>query len=166
MKEDFNDQRLMGVPANPPLTLFLEGAELAAALRQRKTLFLDQLATSSLSVGLLARRISKVPPLKISKVGILRRAQTTQTFRAAGSFLVECSTRPVRKYHGNLKELVRDLAQLSQRQSRVIFVHPAWDGQNVSTTSSRNMTLRAWRFQGLKPVRPRFCARLNIVFLR
>ncbi len=52
MQKDFNDQRLMGVPANPPSTLFLEGDELAAALRQRKILFLDQLGTSPLSVGL------------------------------------------------------------------------------------------------------------------
>ncbi len=48
-------------------------------------------------------------------------ASTSSDF-ARELFRVECSTRPVRKYHGNLKELVRDLAQLSQRQSRVIFV--------------------------------------------
>ena len=48
-------------------------------------------------------------------------ASTNSDF-AKGLFRIECQTRPVRKYHGNLKELVRDLAQLSQRQSQVIFV--------------------------------------------
>ena len=124
-ERDFNDQRSMGVPANPPSSLFLGGDELAAALRQRKTLFLDQLGTSPLSVGLLvpqnldsaAQNIETRPP-----VGSQDSATLSSSHIAGELFLVECLTRPVRKYHGNLKELVRDLGQLSQRQSRVIFV--------------------------------------------
>jgi len=126
-ERDFNDQRSMGVPANPPLTLFLDGAELAPALRQRKALFLDQLGTSSLSVGLLApENLEGSAAQGIESRHALLRSQDHTTVSSSDvvgeRFLVECSTRPVRKYHGNLKELVRDLSQVSQRQSRVIFV--------------------------------------------
>ena len=118
-QKDFNDQRLMGVPANPPLTLFLEGAELAAALSQHKILFLDQLATSTLSVGLFVpQNLEGSAAQNIESRHSPARGQDL----APDLFHIECSTRPVRKYHGNLKELVRDLAKLSQQQSRVIFV--------------------------------------------
>ena len=81
-ERDFDDQRSMGVPANPPLTLFLEGVELAGALRQRKTLFLDQLGTSPLAVGLLAPQNLEGSTSQNIEVGILRRAsKTTQPAR-------------------------------------------------------------------------------------
>ena len=126
-ERDFNDQRLAGVPANSPSTLFLDGAELAGALQQRKTMLLDQLGASPLPVGLLtpqnteasiAQNIDSQHPL----VSVQGSTTSSSSGLARGAFLVECSTRPVRKYHGNLKELVRDLAHLSQRESRVIFV--------------------------------------------
>ena len=126
-ERDFNDQRLTGVPANPPLTLFLTGGELATTLRQRKTLFLDQLGTSPLSVGLLVPQSlegSVAQNIETRSPPVCGQESATESGSdsALEPFLVECATRPVRKYHGNLKELVRDLAQLSQRQSRVIFV--------------------------------------------
>jgi len=126
-ERDFNDQRSMGVPANPPAALFLDGGELAAALRQRKTMFLDQLGTSPLSVGLLTPQkleASVAQNIDSQHSPLSGHDNTTSSSSdiARALFLVECSTRPVRRYHGNLKELVRDLAQLSQRQSRVIFV--------------------------------------------
>ena len=126
-ERDFNDQRLMGVPANPPSTLFLDGAELAVALQQRKTLCLDQLGTSPLTVGLLTPQNLEASSAQNvdsqhSLLSVQANTASSSSSSARGLFLVECSTRPVRKYHGNLKELVRDLAQLSQLQSQVIFV--------------------------------------------
>jgi transcription-repair coupling factor (superfamily II helicase) len=126
-ERDFSDQRLMGVPANAPSTLFLDGVELAGALRQRKTVFLDQLGTSALSNGLLAgaRQSGSIAEDTESQypTGFERQSATSSSFDSVPQpFCVECPTRPVRKYHGNLKELVRDLAQLNQRQARVIFV--------------------------------------------
>lgn len=128
-ERDFSDQRLMGVPANSPSTLFLDGAELAGALRPRKTVLLDQLGTSPLPTGLLGRATQNLE-VSIAEntesqhpTGFERESATSSSFDSTHQpFCVECPTRPVRKYHGNLKELVRDLAQLSQRQARVIFV--------------------------------------------
>ena len=75
----------------------------------------------------LRRTSSALPLLKIRKVKapwwrIEHHTTSTNSDFARELFRIECQTRPVRKYHGNLKELVRDLAQLSQRQTQVIFV--------------------------------------------
>lgn len=126
-ERDFNDQRLMGVPVNPPATLFLEGGELASALRHRKVVYLDQLGTAPFSIGLLGRTMKNpegsIPKATASEKGTWPVNPADSNLGLAPSpFYVECSTRPVRKYHGQLAELVRDLEQLSHRESRVIFV--------------------------------------------
>jgi len=112
-ERDFNDQRLMGVPANPPLSLFVDGRALSEALRHRRTLVFDQLGTSPLPAGLLELS---------SGLEASAHAEAGSISESKSPFCLEYPTRPVRKYHGNLKELVRDLAQLSARQARVIFV--------------------------------------------
>jgi transcription-repair coupling factor (superfamily II helicase) len=126
-ERDFNDQRLMGVPANPPSTLFFDGDELAAALRLRKIVFLDQLGTSPLSGELFGHAgpesttvedVQSRPPSELRQ----QNGANSSLDPTSRPFCIECPTRSVRKYHGNLKELVRDLAQLNHRQSRVIFV--------------------------------------------
>ena len=127
-ERDFNEQRSIGVPASAPPSLFLEGVELGASLHHRRILFMDQLGASALSVGFLAPQKLELGPtaedFESQPPSVADQHPTTSASSdfTPGLFQIECETRPVRKYHGNLKELVRDLAQLSQRQSRVIFV--------------------------------------------
>jgi len=126
---DFTDQRLAGVPSNPPSTFYLGAAELAVAHQARKTLLLDQLGTSPVSTGPFGQSSEKLERDTANEATSAKPVdgeRLSAAFSLPGSqqepFRVECPARPVRKYHGNLKELVRDLSQLSTRQARVIFV--------------------------------------------
>ncbi|MCI0421806.1 MAG: transcription-repair coupling factor, partial [Acidobacteria bacterium] len=128
-ERDFNDQRLMGVPANPPSAFFLDAADLMGALRQRRAVFLDQLGTANfarllLGDGATQNRNDSAPETaeRYQAPARVRADEQVENSALALPFPVDCPTRPVRKYHGNLKELVRDLAQLNQRQACVIFV--------------------------------------------
>ena len=128
-ERDFHDQRKMGVPVNPPSSLFLDNKRLSLALQRRRTLVLDQLGASDLTTGPFGGKAHEENADYKAQIEELTKLEGQRSIpgsfgseAADQTFALECPTRPVRKYHGNLKELVRDLTKLSERQVAVIFV--------------------------------------------
>lgn len=129
----FDGQRSLGIPATPPDQLFLRLHELDQRLQEKRVFFLDQLgivdatdplgivsnegetAESSLSTssGSIGAEYSGEPCEPDEKKN--KSANTA-------AFPIRLSTRPVRKYHGNLRDLVHDLEALSRKKSTIVFV--------------------------------------------
>ncbi len=103
---EFEDLRLQGVPAVPPRNLFCDAIELGAQLKQKKVIFLDQLGSSRLDGFPVAQNNPGSEALSADEL-VVR---------------LECKTRPVRKYHANIKEMTQDIGKLSKQDTSVIFV--------------------------------------------
>jgi transcription-repair coupling factor (superfamily II helicase) len=150
-QQEFERQLAQGIPAFPPEQTFLGASQLAEVLQLRRVIFLDQLGTESgqsfLPTAPSSRpTVSSGGELKENGVHTYAANSTDRSARPDGDsetsfeplatdptarrpqvtpstlFHIECPTRPVRKYHGNLKELVYDLENRSQKGTMVVFV--------------------------------------------
>ena len=148
-QQEFERQLAQGIPASSPEEMFLGISQLAQELQQRRVVFLDQLGTESgesllsaipSSLATIGREEPVLDGLDSLAANSLEpsdrpdgdsqpssdplTAPTAERSHATHSplFRIECLTRPVRKYHGNLKELVDDLESLRQKASTVVFV--------------------------------------------
>ncbi len=131
--QGYEDQRLMGIPAVAPSGLFLDRHVLSVRLAERRLIFLDQLGTSdpgrvlqtepdgvpSWASGEPLPEMPLLPgPGETTRPGTIALSSSFEV----KPFRVDCPTRPARKYHGNIKELIHDLESLSKKATRVIFV--------------------------------------------
>ncbi len=126
---EYASQRELGVPVNPPQSLFLDQRSLGAHLANRKLVFFDQLGVGA-PVDLFSGGNGAVDHFEWASSRDIEIEGSTTSFapsrglniESSEPFRIECPTRPIRKYHGKLSELIGDLSELRQRHSGVIFV--------------------------------------------